>query len=148
MRLPRMTFLSFFYVLSLTQLRPVVWDTRKRGLHGCVTATCMCADIWLHNTLPPKTCNLSHTVKSQRWNWSLMDRMRDPLHVTWTHLHSHGDVLLSYIMVVLVGVQHDDGVRQSEAGVVDLEGITVHFLHTREREHVQLRRQEYHHHVT
>lgn len=77
-----------------------------------------------------------------------MDRMRDPLHVTWTHLHSHGDVLLSYIMVVLVGVQHDDGVRQSEAGIVDLEGITVHFLLTREREHVQLRRQEYHHHVT
>lgn len=69
-----------------------------------------------------------------------MDCIRDPEHVigfcgTWTHLHRHGDVLLSYVMVVLVGVQHDDGVSQSEAGVVAEEGITVYFLHTGERTH-------------
>lgn len=47
-----------------------------------------------------------------------------------THLHRHGDVLLSNIVVVLVSVEHDDSVGQGKACIVGHEGRAVHFLQT------------------
>lgn len=45
-----------------------------------------------------------------------------------THLHSHGDVLLADVVVVLVCVQHDDSIGQGETSIVAHERRAVDFL--------------------
>lgn len=47
-----------------------------------------------------------------------------------TYLHSHGDILLADIMVVLVSVQHNDSVGQCKASIVGHERRAVDFLQT------------------
>lgn len=45
-----------------------------------------------------------------------------------THLHRHGNVLLPHVVVVLVGVEHDDSIGQSKARIVGHERRAVDLL--------------------
>ena len=45
-----------------------------------------------------------------------------------THIHGHGDVLFLDVVVVLVYIQHDDGVGQCERCICVVEWLSIAFL--------------------
>ena len=45
-----------------------------------------------------------------------------------THIHGHGDVLFLDVVVVLVYIQHDDGIGQCECCICVVEWLSIAFL--------------------
>lgn len=130
----------FPIVYSLPTLPYTHWQNLHLPLLGCIHMTLSdgdsVSDTWCPQTLTTVTCITAADALPSYWKYDIVPKAlshKGTIPRQTTYVHGHGDALFLDVMVVLVHVQHDDGVGQREGRVCVVERLSVALLHSTHR---------------